>query len=293
MTLNTPYSNIINSQVSQASFNVELATHLIIQKATELVNNLIEKRGHDKPPFLPEEYATHRGINKIVKEDLGETSAVLLRFLEGYIIKVNQKHHPLRQHFSCAHEIGHILFNDLKLEQYISNFECRTFNPQAQARTYLRYKERLCEAAATELLMPESIFGKYLANLGTSTESIKNLSTIFKTSIPATAIRIAEVSTEPCIAILWKPHKKNKSYSLKLDWCIGPGRNLHSYQHYIPKQPYEREKSKLYKAYRNDDIISSIKHFKKNNNDYRIPMESKGFGHGENRYVISLAFPER
>ncbi len=33
--------------------------------------------------------------------------------------------------------------------------------------------------------------------------------------------------------------------------------------------------------------------FKVDNGVKRLPMEAKGFGHGETRYVISLAFPDR
>ena len=219
--------------------------------------------------------------------DLGKTSAVLLRFDDGYVIKVNENHHPVRQNFSCAHEIGHTLFSELKLERYTGNIEYRTFNPQARDETREKAKERLCDVAATELLMPELIFRKYLSGFGVSINSIERLANIFRVSIQTAAIRIAEVSTEPCIALLWQPWPRNKPKGLRLAW---PRRNSRGKGYYTPVHTYVRPPSTLHKAYQGDSPVKSFKLFRVDNAVKRLPMESKGFGHGETRYVISLAF---
>ena len=72
------------------SLNFEETTSLIIERARQLVNRLVDDRGHDKPPFLPEEFIRFQGIERIEKADLGNTSAVLLRFQDGYVIKVTK-----------------------------------------------------------------------------------------------------------------------------------------------------------------------------------------------------------
>jgi len=213
------------TQVVPLSVNLEQATSLIVERARQLVNQLIEDRGHDKPPFLPEEFARLQGIRKIVKADLGKVSAVLLRFYDGYVIKVNQNHNLARQNFSCAHEIGHTLLSELKLELNTEDIEYRTFNPQAHVIAYQKARERLYDVAATELLMPEFIFRKYLPGFGVSVHSIERLAAIFRISIRTAAWRIAEVSTEPCIALLWQPHRSAKSKALRLAWRVGPGKN--------------------------------------------------------------------
>ncbi len=274
-------------QESRVSLNSEQATTLIVERANQLVNRLVEQGGHEKPPFLPEEFARLQGINKIVKENLGETSAVLLRVQDGYVIKVNQKHSLARQNFSCAHEIGHTLFDGLKLERYIQSIEYRTFNPQGEQKARAAARERLCDAAATELLMPESVFRKYLSGFGVSISSIERLANIFRASRPSVAIRIAEVSIEPCIALLLQPWPRNKPKSLRLAWSIGPQGKAN----YIPVL---KPTSTLYKkAYQDGSAVKSSKDFKVDNTTKRLPMESKGFGYGETRYVISLAFPDR
>lgn len=281
---------------SQPSLNPEQATSLIIERARQLVHQLVEHKGNDEPPFLPEKLAYLQGIKQIVKAELGEkTGAILLKLHDGYVIKVNQNHHPVRQNFSCAHEIGHILFNELKLEQYIRNIEYRTFNPEGERNARSRTRERLCDAAATELLMPEFVFRKYLTDFGVSVHSIERLASIFKVSIHAAAIRIAEISIEPCIALLWQPLIRDKPKTLRLSWCVGPGRKFWGKANYMPIHPIANDKSTLYKAYQYqyDTPVKSSKDFKCDNVVKRLPIESKGFGRNETRYVISLAFLDR
>jgi len=282
-------NNSITRQLEPVSLNLEQATSLIIERARQLVNQLIEGRGHDKPPFLPEEFARLQGIKKIVKANLGEVSAVLLKFSDGYVIKVNEKHHPVKQNFSCAHEIGHILLRELKIELDTENIGYRTFNPQARGIAISKARERLCEAAAAELLMPEAIFRKFLSNFGISVNSIEPLAHIFRTSIQATAFRIAEVSTEPCLILRWQLWPINKPKGFRLIRCVGPEKKSRA----MPLHTFVKHPSTLYKAYENGSSVKSHKLFRRGTDVKRLPMESKGFGRGENRYVVSLAFPGR
>ncbi len=290
MSVYSLFSDDTARQESRAFLNLEQATSLIIERAKQLVDRLVEDRGHDKPPFLPAEFARLQGIKKIVKEDLGEQSAVLLRFHDGPMIKLNQKHNLARQNFSCAHEIGHTLLSELKLERRIEDVEYRTFNPQARAIAHANARERLCDDAATELLMPELIFGKYLSGFGVSINSIDRLASIFKVSLQTTAIRIAEVSPEPCLALLWKLWGRSKPKGLRFMWRVGPGREPRGKANYRPVHTLVRYPSKLHRAYEHYSPVKSSKLFKVDNVRKRLPMESKGFGRGDARRVISLAF---
>jgi len=293
MGINHLNSDGFANQPMPVSFSMEQATSLVVERAKQLVNKLIEDRGHDKPPFLPAEFAHLQGIKKIMKEDLGEQSAVLLRFHDGPVIKVNQRHNLARQNFSCAHEIGHTLLNELKLEPCIEDIEFRTFNPQARAIARGKAKERLCDTAATELLMPELVFRRYLSGFGVSVHSIEMLANVFRVSIRAAAWRIAEVSVEPCLALLWQPWGSSKSKGLRFMWRVGPGRKSRGKSNYMPVHTLVRYPSKLHRAYEYDAPVKSFKLFKVDNIIKRLPMESKGFGYGEARRVISLAFLER
>ena len=275
------------------ALNLELTTSLIVERARQLVNQLVEDRGHDRPPFLSEEYARLQGIKRIEKADLGEVSAILLKLHDGDVIRVNQNHNLTRQNFSCAHEIGHALLSELKLEPCIEDVEFRTFNPQAHAIALAKARERLCDAAATELLMPEIVFKKYLSSFGASIKSLEWLANIFGVSISSTAIRIAELSAEPCIALLWRSCTGTKSKALRLAWRVGPGKKSKGKTNYMPVHTLARHTSTLYKAYQYDRPVKCHKLFELDAGVKRLPVESKGFGRGEMRRVISLAFPDR
>ena len=280
-----------SSHLSPPALSLEEATDFVIKRARELVEELVRRRGRQEPPFLSEEYAPLQGIKETVKTNLGEPSAVLIRSIGGHIIKVNANHHPVRQNFSCAHEIGHTLLDELEQETIKGRTEFRGLSPDIGRKA----KERLCEAAAAELLMPERVFREHLSRVGLSVSSIQRLARTFHVSIPATAIRIAEVSLEPCIAILWQPWSTRKSRRLRIRWCTGPGRRSPQRERYTPAQEYvtHRESSSLVKAYEGDCPVKSFRLFKLGNISKRCYTESQGFGHGKTRYVMSLAFPGR
>lgn len=265
------------------------ATSLIIEKAKQLVNQLVNYRGHNRPPFLPKKYTRFVNIREIQKANLGDSSGLLLKFHDGYVIKVNQGHYQVRQNFSCAHEIGHILFSDLKLENYVRTIEYRTFNTSKTMEIRVRARETLCDAAAAELLMPESVFRKYLSTSGLSISSIEHLAHTFQVSILAATRRISEVSIEPCVAILWHPWPKSKPKGLR------PviGKQSSGKANYLPLYKPVHVSSALYKAYQNNTSVKTWKLIRDSNTVKRIPVEAKGFGRGETRFVISFAFPDR
>lgn len=270
----------ITSEVSPLPVTMGNASEFMIKRARELVNRLIECRGREGPPFLAEEYAPLQGIKKIERADLGELDALLLRLPDGYVIKVNSNHSQVKQNYSCAHEIVHTFLHELERQSSRDSAEFRTLNSSSSNKN----KERLCEAAAAELLMPESIFRKYLSRFGLSVTSVEWLAHIFMVSIPATAIRISQVSEEFCIALQWKMWQKGKSKRFYLVW---PDHILKS------KYVSVRNANSLLKAYESNSIVKSFKSFEINRVRKRCYMESKGFGRGNMRYVISLVFPER
>ena len=108
-------------------------------------------------------------------------------------------------------------------------------------------------------------------------------------SIQAATKRISEVSIEPCVAILWNPWPKSKPKGLR------PviGKHLSRKANYLPLYKPVNVSSALYKAYQNDTSVKTWKLFRDGNTVKRIPVEAKGFGRGEKRFVISFAFPDR
>lgn len=261
-----------DGQETPSSINPKEASAFIIKRAREVVNNLAVSRGHGNPPFLAKDIAACIGIKDILCADLGELDGMLVRCAHSYIIKVNVNHHEVRRNFSCAHEIGHILLDELDQQFAGSDTDWR-----GGTKITGNEKERLCNIAAAELIMPAPVFGKYLTDFGLSIDSLERLASIFKVSIQAAAIRVQEMSPDCCRVIRWKRWRRSRSQGFIKDRSKEPAR-----------QTYVRDPSPLLKAYESNSTVKSFKCFKINNTSKRCLMESKGFGRDKMRYVLSL-----
>jgi Zn-dependent peptidase ImmA (M78 family) len=268
--------------------DLEPAVNMVIEKAKALINDSIKRRGHDRPPFLPYELAANVNIKKVERTDLGDLSAMLLKTNDGYIVKINNQHSVFRQNFSFAHEIGHILLGELELEPIIAKIEYRTSNPQINEMTKIRTKERLCDIAASELLMPEFSFIKYVRNFDISINSLEKLTRVFGSSLQSTAIRMAEISPIPCITLCWKIQKIGNSTRLKLDWSVGPGRNSLKHKPFKPVTDTAKPQSLLFQTVKDNNVVNSLKEFHTKDGVKKLHVESKGYGQGRERRIISL-----
>jgi len=263
--------------IGSVPLTLEEVSNFMIRRARQLVDELVKQRGQAEPPFLAEDLAKLQGINKIEKHDLGNFDATLFSTGDGCIMKINAAHPPVRQNFSCAHEIGHTLLHELCSQIGANNAEFRLVSSTIGSKS----EERLCDIAAAELLMPEAIFTKYLLGFGVSVNSIERLAQVFQVSKEAAAIRIEKVSPEPCLSVIWRRAQKirSKGFMGKLN-----GRAV-----YLT----ERDCPPLVKAYESDRSVRSFRSFEIGGIKKRWLMESKGFGRDKWRYVISLLFPER
>ncbi len=77
----------------------------------EKARMLLEQSGQTKAPINPQKVAEWLGIEvkKLPFED--DLSGVLIREEGHCVIGINQNHHPNRQRFTIAHEIGHQALN--------------------------------------------------------------------------------------------------------------------------------------------------------------------------------------
>ena len=80
-------------------------------KAEKRATELITKLGHAAPPIDVEAIAASLGV-RVERADLGDdVSGVLVRRGGQAVIGVNWTHHPSRQRFTIAHELGHFLLH--------------------------------------------------------------------------------------------------------------------------------------------------------------------------------------
>ena len=133
----------------------------------------------------------------------------------GHIVVLNQNASSVRQMFSLAHEIGHLVLKR-------ANHRNAGDEPDARYRANLSgqhggAEEKLCDAIAAEILMPGDLFSERAVAMGQSLRNLPQWAEFFGTSITATAIRFVELVPAPCLLVRWVANKKRPD-ALKRSW---------------------------------------------------------------------------
>ena len=123
---------------------------------------LVEKLGLKAPPVPVEKLAKGLGVRVEFNPFDDELSGMAFLRDGKPVIGVNANHHPNRQRFTIAHELGHILLHHRELEAAVlidKNFIPRN-SVSAEGIDPL---ERQANAFAAELLMPVKFVRKVLS----------------------------------------------------------------------------------------------------------------------------------
>ncbi|MBI2305164.1 MAG: ImmA/IrrE family metallo-endopeptidase [Chloroflexi bacterium] len=259
--------------------------------AHRLFDLLMEVRQTTEPPFRAREYAGLLGVRDIIQADLGDLDALLLPLRDGYRVKVNKSHHPLRQNFSIAHEVGHIL-----LQQALRELPTLSMRDGASHDLSGKVREDMCNMIAAELLMPPAPFTKSLRAFGLTMDSIPLLAKTFETSVPATARRVVAMAEEPCIALRWKlvVPVRCKDARPRLEWAWESSRLKAPSG--IKRGLTVSISTTVFDAFLRDSTVAGFESFSLGNIRRPFYIESRAFGKAPKRYVpyvLSLVFPER
>ena len=224
--------------------------------------------------------------------------AMLVPLPDGYSVVINENAPHSRQRFSLAHELGHILLleTDSSAIKLTKATRYRSSNSATQAR---KAEERLCDAIAAELLMPEKVFTKEVGESGRSLEHLPRLANVFDTSLTATAIRYWELLPEPCHLIRWRLQAQGV---IAPAWQMRngvPGPSLH------PVLPSSRARRNEFRAVRESwktlrtsishecllvDYVVAGRHYARATT---FEAESIGFGSRANRVALSAVYLSR
>ena len=263
-----------SSGVTEAKSNSEYPGRLIDELGIrELLNARV--------PVNIESVAKALGAESVQRTDLS-VAGMLLPTEESFKILINKNESWERQRFSCAHEIAHVIFDP--------KFTPSMRQDTRQAPNAL---ERNCEKLAAQLLMPEPTFSRYANADVFSIRSIIKLSKAFQTSIQATTIRVLDIIDEPCIALFSAMSIGRTGIRLRLRWDCQNVRRLRA------KHPYFLPKGKsvnldtVRMAYETNHVQTRNEFTDIGKLKLKAYTESKGFGSGKSRYVLSLVFPER
>lgn len=159
------------------------------------VKKLLDDLNIVAPPVPVDRIAEELGVTlkfePFDSDGLEDISGMLYKDAEIKIIGINHSHHPNRQRFSIAHEIGHLLLH--KKEMFVDkvvNFR------DSRSSLAIDVEEIAANAFAAELLMPrEFIKNEILKLMGhnskfTKDELIKKFARIFKVSPSAMEYRL-------------------------------------------------------------------------------------------------------
>lgn len=133
-----------------------------VTRAWKAAEQVLEKHAIRRAPMNVERIA--RRYATVVKRSLeDELSGALIPLGEGeWAILVNSDHHPNRQRFTLAHELGHLLLHDYKTPHADKRFRLR--NARSSEGSVL--EEIQANQFAAELLMPRAIVMNVLKRSG-------------------------------------------------------------------------------------------------------------------------------
>jgi Zn-dependent peptidase ImmA (M78 family) len=150
-------------------------------------NDALKKAGVSKAPVSVVQVATALGA-RILPEIIDDgISGGLYRKEDGPVIGVNAQHHPNRQRFTIAHEIGHLLLHES--ENY---FVDRVFRRDANSSTAIDQLEIEANKFAAALLMPKHFMKQELKNFSgpLRSEHVEELARKFNVSQQAMMFRL-------------------------------------------------------------------------------------------------------
>ena len=262
------------SAFANAEFNSEYLARLIDGLGIrDLLNENI--------PVNIESIAKALGAESVQKADIS-VAGMLLPTEESFRILINRNENQARQRFTCAHEIAHAIFDpDL------------TPSMRQDVLEVVTALEKNCNKLAAQLLMPDPTFSRYAKSEVCSIQSVVKLARTFNTSITATTIRLMDVIDEPSIAIFSAMAAGKTGPQLRVQWNYQNIRRLRRKHAYFLPKGKSLNLATANMAYRTSQLQMRNEHIEIGNLKLKGYTESKAFGFGKSRYVLSLVFPER
>lgn len=158
-----------------------------------------------RAPLESLEALAHRlGVSRITEERLPFEGG-LVRLPSGeLVIKLNSESSFVRQRFTLAHELGHLLL------QTVPAFRSASSDDTALERT--------CDMIAAELLMPSEDAVAFVRSLGQpSPDKLKLIASKYVVSLRSAAIRLhSDLRLWKCFIGLWERHPQ-----VKTAWFVG------------------------------------------------------------------------
>lgn len=163
-------------------------------KVTREVRALLSKHGIKKTPVPVDEIASRLGIEvRYAPYRGGDVSGMIYRDEGRVVIGVNSLHHPNRQRFTIAHEIGHYLMHEGKEVHIDRDFSIKINLRDSNSSKAVDREEIEANRFASELLMPFELLAEDLRDREIDVDNeglIKELAQKYKVSQQAMTFRV-------------------------------------------------------------------------------------------------------
>ena len=167
------------------------------QAAREQARALVEKLGLKSPPVPVEKLAKALGVRVEYNPFDDELSGMAFLRDGKPVIGINANHHPNRQRFTIAHELGHILLHQSRLNAAVLVDKSKNFIPRDSISAEgVDPIEVQANAFASELLMPAKLVRQMLSE---STRDLHDdeyliaLAKRFRVSLAALQFRLQKI----------------------------------------------------------------------------------------------------
>lgn len=258
-------------------------------------NALLEQAGVTAPPIDLKLLAQFACINEVVQANIVEAGILEPQEDGNARVLLRERDGGHRQNFTLAHEIIHTFFPDYREKpQRRTDGEVGLYNRNNQL-------EYLCDFGASQLLMPQFLFQPEFEKQGFTSDALEVLSTIFDSSLEATAIRMVAQDPEKYAMIVWeekfKPSEERFLFQTSLfggdlnaperKLRVKYGRSFNNEGHIPKHKSLEEDGSIILNSYKND-LPNSGKVLLRLNENYIIDCTVHTFPLQNQERIITL-----
>lgn len=142
-------------------------------------------------------------LGAVVKQrPLKGCDARLVRSDDSAIISINCDSHPLRQRFSIAHELAHLIEDRGRTGFICAKEDIAPQNSEAKSL------EALANNFASQLILPSYLFVPHVVGKPISFNTAEKVAREFKSSVSAAAIKLIRCATQPALLVCHSQKKR-------------------------------------------------------------------------------------
>jgi hypothetical protein len=213
-----------------------------------------------------------------------------------YLIRVNENSNKLRQRFTIAHEIAHLILKLSSRSELISSFE-KSFRQGYGPSIDWSDQERICDTIAASLLVPANVSKRCTDWMSFSVRKIEKISREWQVSLDTMLWSIFTVSPSDG-GFMWYSlnNENNDPADLKMDLCwkqFPKSRGIR-----IPDTVWLRTSSTKGSSYSMVDLTNNEERFHpkikfefEGLSEYRA-VRTKAFGKGKKKKILFVVYPK-